>query len=204
MRFRGAPEEILGSRDRVRMLAIFMRFPTKLFTGREAGRLAGVSETQAWRALKVLESHGILFRQRIGRSDAWRLEQGHYIVEAFRKLASFEKDSVGELKRLLLRRLQGVAVERIVLFGSTARGDSRPDSDIDVLVVIPGANKKEAVLSRLYDAAADIQFRFGNSMIPIVYTVAELHRKRGLPLVKNIDAEGKVLYERGTAEDKAG
>ena len=37
-----------------------------------------------------------------------------------------------------LRRQLGVRLRAVVLFGSRARGDARPDSDIDVLVVADG------------------------------------------------------------------
>ena len=37
-----------------------------------------------------------------------------------------------------LARLYGERLRRVILFGSQARGDARPDSDIDVLVVLAG------------------------------------------------------------------
>jgi uncharacterized protein len=43
-----------------------------------------------------------------------------------------------ELTRRILEAL-GSRVCRIILFGSRARGDARPDSDFDLLVVLPMA-----------------------------------------------------------------
>ena len=42
------------------------------------------------------------------------------------------------IRRVVLEEASrlGVRVERIILFGSRARGDYRPDSDYDVLVVV--------------------------------------------------------------------
>jgi predicted nucleotidyltransferase len=37
----------------------------------------------------------------------------------------------------IVGRLRAFRPERIILFGSFARGDARPDSDLDVLVVLP-------------------------------------------------------------------
>ena len=41
---------------------------------------------------------------------------------------------LNEYKDLLLAELPG-QIERLILFGSYARGDARPESDVDVMVV---------------------------------------------------------------------
>lgn len=40
-----------------------------------------------------------------------------------------------------LNEMYGLRLERIVLFGSQARGDARPDSDYDVAVFLNGSEK---------------------------------------------------------------
>jgi predicted nucleotidyltransferase len=44
-----------------------------------------------------------------------------------------ERKVIESFRRLLARKL---SVDQIVLFGSRARGDAAPDSDMDILVVI--------------------------------------------------------------------
>lgn len=41
-------------------------------------------------------------------------------------------------KRSVLKRFRAAVVERVVLYGSRARGDHKPDSDYDVAVVLKG------------------------------------------------------------------
>ncbi|MCB9743525.1 MAG: nucleotidyltransferase domain-containing protein [Alphaproteobacteria bacterium] len=41
------------------------------------------------------------------------------------------------LQLLLTRLIEGLEPVKILLFGSRARGDARPDSDFDLLVVLP-------------------------------------------------------------------
>ena len=51
-----------------------------------------------------------------------------------------DEETLSLIRRVVLeeaRRL-GVEVERVILFGSRARGDARPDSDYDILVVVKG------------------------------------------------------------------
>ena len=39
---------------------------------------------------------------------------------------------------------------RVVVFGSVARGEARPDSDLDLLVVMPDGSPRSATARRLY------------------------------------------------------
>jgi predicted nucleotidyltransferase len=48
---------------------------------------------------------------------------------------------------MVLRIVERFDPERIILFGSAARGDAGPDSDVDLLVVMPveGSRREKAV-----------------------------------------------------------
>ena len=83
---------------------------------------------------------------------------------------------------------------RIVLFGSRARGDAGPESDIDLFI------EMESDL-RPIDRVVEVQQLFGLRLWGLdvfVYTPAEVARQRGRigNLLSYVDAEGKVLYER--------
>lgn len=84
--------------------------------------------------------------------------------------------------------------ERIILFGSQARGDTHRDSDIDLLVVLSTCDNRRAVTVSIMKELADIPF----SKDIIVTTPQEIET-RG-KLVSTIWSpallEGKVLYAR--------
>jgi predicted nucleotidyltransferase len=83
---------------------------------------------------------------------------------------------------------------RIILFGSHARGDARPDSDLDFLIEmessLPPADRIRAV-DRLFAPR-----RW--PMDIVVFTPDEAARQRTSrnSLVTTAEREGKVLYER--------
>jgi predicted nucleotidyltransferase len=83
---------------------------------------------------------------------------------------------------------------RVVLFGSHARGDAQPDSDLDLFVEME-------TQARPPERSVEISSVFGLrpwSLDVVVYTPQEVQRLRKVhgTLLSVIEAEGKVLYER--------
>lgn len=63
--------------------------------------------------------------------------------------------------RRILTALRPWAPERIILFGSHARGDARPESDLDILVVLPDARavtRRTVVDMRLAIGAVPVDY----------------------------------------------
>jgi predicted nucleotidyltransferase len=84
---------------------------------------------------------------------------------------------------------------RIVLFGSHARGDADPGSDVDLLVVLPEvADKRQAAIAIRRSLAT-----WPVSKDIIVTTPDEIARRGHLvgTVLRPALREGKVLYERG-------
>ena len=83
---------------------------------------------------------------------------------------------------------------RIILFGSWARGQARPDSDLDLLVVLPRVEDKRR-------AAVEIMRALNGLPVSkdVVVTTPEEIAERGNTIghvLRPALREGKVLYER--------
>ena len=92
----------------------------------------------------------------------------------------------------IVRRIVALAQpERIILFGSAARGDAAPGSDLDLLIVKPGVHRRRLAMD-LYEALADI----GRPVDLIVATPEDIERYGKSPALVLEPAlrEGKVLY----------
>ena len=98
------------------------------------------------------------------------------------------------LKEIVRRILEVGTPEKVLLFGSHARGDARSDSDLDLFIVekSPLPRYKRAVPYRLALLGA-----FPAKDI-VVYTPKEIEDWRDVPnsFVSAVLREGKVLYER--------
>jgi len=81
--------------------------------------------------------------------------------------------------------------EKMILFGSQARGDARPDSDWDLLVVL---NKKGKRNWNDFDEYVypftEIGWDYGVAINSLLYTQEEWEKRKITPLYKNIENEG--------------
>ncbi len=74
-------------------------------------------------------------------------------------------DALVDYRGRLLRELPG-RVERVVLFGSWARGEAHEDSDVDVLVLIKGATSAERLWA--VEIGAEVGFDHQILIEPVV------------------------------------
>lgn len=94
--------------------------------------------------------------------------------------------------RQQLKSLYGERLVKLVLFGSQARGDAEPGSDIDVLVVLKGPVKPGEEISRTSELLSDLCLRFGE-VVSCVYMDADRFSHRYGPLLRNVRKEGIAL-----------
>ena len=96
------------------------------------------------------------------------------------------------IDELVQRIVEIVHPLRIILFGSTARGEMGSESDIDVLVVMPSGTHRRKVAQLLYQEARGIGVPFDI----IVATPEDLTKhKDNLGLIYwNVLKEGRDVY----------
>src|SRR5437870_1304365 len=98
------------------------------------------------------------------------------------------------LRAIVRRIIRQFRPERIILFGSHARGNAHPDSDLDLLVVMPVAGSKRAKAVEIAVALHDIEV----AKDIIVSTPEEFEWRRHVvgTIERPAAREGKVLYAR--------
>jgi predicted nucleotidyltransferase len=107
------------------------------------------------------------------------------------------KATLRELKEGLIKEL-GDDLKSLILYGSVARGDFGPESDIDILIITRGKQSAE----KASDIKYDIDLKNGTFTSLFYSLQGELERKvsMGSPFLLNVMEEGKVLYDNGTWE----
>lgn len=98
------------------------------------------------------------------------------------------------IREMACRVVDGFQPEKVILFGSFARGSGGPDSDVDLLVVLP-------VGQPVAERAIEIRLALrGEGLAKDIFVVSsdEFEKQRDVvgSLVHPANKEGVVLYER--------
>ena len=91
-----------------------------------------------------------------------------------------------------LDRIYGSRLVRVVLFGSQARDEAEPDSDIDVMLVLQGAVDPHREIRRLSSFTSGLSLKH-DLVISCVYVSEEDFGNEQSPLMLNVRREGVLV-----------
>ena len=163
------PSTLLFGEDHRRLLGLLLMRPDQDFHVREISRLTGVDAGNAQRALKRMELAGLLKSSRTGNQVRYKANRASPI---FPELQGIVRKTVG-LADVLREALEPLSarIELAFVFGSVARGEEGPASDIDLMVVGDvGFDEVVVALHPLHE-------RLGREINPIVMKRPEFRRR---------------------------
>ncbi len=91
--------------------------------------------------------------------------------------------------RSSFQNLYGPGLERLVLFGSRARGDGDPDSDFDVLVVLANEKTIRENKETAHDIICELSLKY-DTVVSCLFTTPDKLEHSGMPFYRNVRREG--------------
>ena len=205
MRFDQPLNQIFDHEVKIRVLRFLCRRGGQ-WSGRRLAAELQVNPTTMYKTLRELREATVLDFQKVGNNFVYSLADDHYLVqEILRPVFRQEAHGVAQVA-IRLRQALGPALQRgvvtVVLYGSVARRQERPTSDLDVLFLVRSPHAKRQVQHALNQHWEALMRRFGNSLAPYVNTVHEAQQKsrRGVALFQEILKAHQVLWGRPLEE----
>ena len=198
MRIHQPLNKILNNETKVKVLR-FLYSNDIEWSGRRIGREIQISPATCHKALQELYSEGILLFRNVGKTHLYQFNHDNYVAkELLHPLFKKEERLLKVISRLLRDEFSEKVRGRIVsiaLFGSVEKREDRPDSDIDLLVLVTRAKDKEKI-EKAFDNLNEKTMRlFGKIVSPYIESVSGFRRKykQGLPVVKEIVQSHKLI-----------
>ncbi|WP_445309099.1 nucleotidyltransferase domain-containing protein [Microcoleus vaginatus] len=126
--------------------------------------------------------------------DIWYNERIPLALQSFIKDMSINDKLKNILTQLRshFEQLYGDRLTQMVLYGSQARGDAHPDSDIDVLVVLKAPVQAGEEIERTLQIVADLSLQ-NDELISCPFMNEEKFTNYQGPLIRNIRKEGILI-----------
>ncbi len=179
-------DRLITSRARLRILNLLFLSPGPELHVREVARRTGLNLNSVRRELENLEMADLLRSRRQGSLKLYSANRKNPIY--------------GELRRILLKtvgmgdtikeRIMGLGrVESAFIYGSFARGDEKPGSDIDLFIVGEIDQAKAAAIFE------DLQNELSREINYVVFSPKEFREReaRRDPFVSNVLRQRKIM-----------
>jgi len=170
---------LFGTRTKVAVLRVLSGAGSPV-SQREVARRARLTPRSVGVALDDLVAIGVVHRHLGGREHLLTLNEGHTLAPALRALFVADVNYFAALRRALAavaREDQDSGLVTVAVFGSVARAQEAPVSDLDLLVIGRTPTAADHWRSRYLDAAPGLQKRFGALVNPVAYALAEARRR---------------------------
>ena len=91
-----------------------------------------------------------------------------------------------------LRRRLGDRFAGLWLYGSQARGDARPESDIDLILLLRGMERPGQEIDRILDLLAEVNLKYQVLLSVLPLEEGAFERSRGA-FWRNVRREGRAV-----------
>jgi predicted nucleotidyltransferase len=99
------------------------------------------------------------------------------------------------IKQIVSLITSQVSPEKIILFGSYARGDNTKNSDVDILIVIKNLENERKLTSLLYKLLLTEDISIPVDLLAIDSSKYDILKNKNGYIYKTIAQEGKIVYE---------
>lgn len=188
------PEYVVLGENRARILHRLAMLAEPA-SGRRIHELSGARALRTTqRILDDLVILGLVDMQKVGPANAYTLNRGHVLWGPIEEILATRAVVQSAVEEAVREVTAGVVVSAAI-YGSMARGEAGPESDVDVLVVWEEAtavDQRDAVLEALDERVRRLT---GNRVQVLAVTGAELARlvEHDDPLVASIRRDGQTV-----------
>jgi predicted nucleotidyltransferase len=205
MKFHNTLEEIFSSKVKIAVMKLMCLNPETKYSGREMARLLSISASRVSEVLELFRKNKMVNRERVGRASQWSLNKESILVNEISGLINLERKIYKELKSRIYETLsREKSILKVILYGAVARKKEKPESDLDVFILVRSKKDKELATELVGKLNKYLLPRYGNLISETIYSEREWKDMERTKIFKKIESEGEIIFIRETIRDEKG
>lgn len=174
------------------IIAFLFKFPEREVSIRVISLETKTPYASTWRFVKMLAEYGIVYLKKFGACNVCKLNKESPYLREIEKILNVKQSPHRLAYSIFVEKTKRLKnVKKIYLFGSVAFGKERPESDIDVAIIVSKKTKHlEAKINEIIENVLEM------SRLQIVaHIMTQKEFEKNLSFKEEVE-KGELTYER--------
>ena len=182
---------VLGSENRKKIVQTLLAYPKRQWSCSTLEDVTKISHATVFRTLQGLTKFGLLKSFKINKKDIlYEIASDSPWVDELARVLNIEQNLARDIAKTFIKHIKKHPIRAVILYGSAVKGPMKPESDIDLLVVV---EKHDAQLEQtIHDKTGEVSSRMNKTLSITILDVHETRQKT--PFTTSVQAHMEVLY----------
>ena len=135
---------------------------------------------------------GILKSVKINKKDILYELVNWPLSEELEKIIDIEKITIKKIANKFVDKIKSKRIYSILLYGSIVKGNLRPESDIDLLIIL---NKHDKITEqKIFNIAAELSSESNKTISAVIMDIKEINEEKNGQFIKSVKANMELIY----------
>lgn len=183
---------VLSSENRKSIVRTLFEYPKRQWSCSALEDLTKISHATVFRTLNGLLNFGILKSIKINKKDIIYELVSSPLSKELKKVLHIENAAAKKILSEFLKKIKSKSIYSIVLYGSFVEGSIKPESDIDVLIIL-GAHDK-ILEEKILDIAASMSSKSNKTISAVIMDIKEISEEKNSQFIKSVQDNMELIY----------
>src|SRR3989338_1136597 len=183
---------VLSSENRKSIVRTIFEYHKRQWSCSALEDLTKISHATIFRTLKGLLNFGILKSIRINKKDVLYELVSSPLSNELKKIIDIEKITTKKITNKFANKIKSKRIYSIFLYGSIVKGNLRPESDIDILIIL---NKHDKITEeKIFNIAAELSSKSKKTISSVIMDIKEINKEKNGQFIKSVKANMELIY----------
>ena len=183
---------VLGSENRKRIIVTIFEYPKRQWSCSTLEDLAKASHTTVFRTLHGLREFGILKSTKINKKDIIYELVNSPLAKELERIINIDKITAKKIAKDFINKIKSKNIISAVLYGSSVKGSLKPESDIDILIILDNHNK--ILEEKILNIAANLSSNVNKTISAVIMDMKDINKGGKSIFIKSVSDNMEVLY----------